>query len=137
MVKSANRKMLTAFLSVVAVLALSLCVLFAMPVRVKADETVTSESLLDLSKGHNNNAGTTFSSSNTIFIHWAAGSQSGSTWGGLNLKCGDNDLSDLIVLTTADKSQTLKAWKAESLITRVITYGDMMTLKKKVLLKLR
>ena len=126
MVKSANRKMLTAFLSVVAVLALSLCVLFAMPVRVKADETVTSESLLDLSKGHNNNAGTTFSSSNTIFIHWAAGSQSGSTWGGLNLKCGDNDLSDLIVLTTADKSQTLKAWKAESLITRVITYGDMM-----------
>ncbi len=94
---------------------------------VRAEET-TSEIALDLSKKHTYNAGSGFDApAKTIMFHWASGSQSGSTWGGMNLKCGDNDLKDLITLTTyVGVEKTLSAWATEDCITRVIIYGDMM-----------
>lgn len=88
-----------------------------------ADNSVV---LLDLNKGHADNAGSGFAGGNTIMLHWATGSQSGTTWGGLNLKCGETALGDLIVLTTANKSQTVAKWKEENCITRVIIFGDMI-----------
>ena len=126
MVKQAGKKLLVAMLGVCAALTMIFgAITFNRNEKITTKADSTTLSLLDLSKGHTDNAGSGFSSGNTILLYWAAGSQTGSTWGGLNLKCGENNLSDLIVLATADKSQTLTAWNAEDCITRVITYGQM------------
>ena len=124
MVKKISKKLSVAILAIV--FAASLVFGAIALSTVKADAESASASLLNLSKGHSDAAGSGFSGGNTIMIHWADGSQSGSTWGGLNLKCGETPLGDLIVLTTAEKSQTVTAWNNEDCITRVITYGEMM-----------
>lgn len=124
MITKTAKKLSVAILALVFTAALVFGAVSLSPKTANAE--TTSESLLDLEKGHNDNAGSGFNASNTIMIHWAKGSQSGSTWGGLNLKCGETSLGDLIVLTTAEKSQTVTAWNNEDCITRVITYGDMM-----------
>lgn len=126
MIKSAGKKLLVAVLGICAALAMIFGVAnFNRNGKITAKADSSTLSLLNLSKGHTDNAGSGFSAGNTILIHWADGSQSGSTWGCLNLKCGETDLSDLVVVATAEKSQTLKQWNAEKCITRAITYGQM------------
>lgn len=126
MIKSAGKKLLVAVLGICAALTMIFGVAnFNRNGKITAKADSSTLSLLNLSKGHTDNAGSGFSAGNTILIHWADGSQSGSTWGCLNLKCGETDLSDLVVVATAEKSQTLKQWNAEKCITRAITYGQM------------
>lgn len=126
MIKSAGKKLLVAVLGICAALTMIFGVAnFNRNGKITAKADSSTLSLLNLSKGHTDNAGSGFSAGNTIMIHWADGSQSGSTWGCLNLKCGESDLSDLVVVATAEKSQTLKQWNAEKCITRAITYGQM------------
>ena len=126
MIKSAGKKLLVAVLGICAALTMIFGVAnFNRNGKLTAKADSSTLSLLNLSKGHTDNAGSGFSAGNTIMIHWADGSQSGSTWGCLNLKCGESDLSDLVVVATAEKSQTLKQWNAEKCITRAITYGQM------------
>lgn len=126
MIKSAGKKLLVAVLGICAALTMIFGVAnFNRNGKITAKADSSTLSLLNLSKGHTDNEGSGFSAENTILIHWADGSQSGSTWGCLNLKCGETDLSDLVVVATAEKSQTLKQWNAEKCITRAITYGQM------------
>lgn len=102
MIKSAGKKLLVAVLGICAALTMIFGVAnFNRNGKITAKADSSTLSLLNLSKGHTDNAGSGFSAGNTILIHWADGSQSGSTWGCLNLKCGETDLSDLVVVATA------------------------------------
>ena len=101
--------------------------IFAAISTIEANAESTSETLIDLSVKHTDANGSGFSGGNTIFIRWAAGSQSGSTWGAGNLMCGESRLTDLIVLETNDgESKTITEWGLDVGVKRIICYGDMM-----------
>lgn len=87
--------------------------------------TAYNLSLLNLDKEYTDDNGANFSASNTLFIHWASGSQSGESWGALNLSCGDVNFGDLVAVHTQTDTYTLTQLQENDWITRVILYGDM------------
>lgn len=77
---------------------------------------------IDFEKAIDEKDGAPFGGDDIIYIWWKDG-YSGSTWGALNVACGEGKVyGDMIEISTATATKTAKEWG----IKRILTYGHAM-----------